>query len=132
LGNAVQIVRCGVGFRARQILLVQMTVDHGSPSAKLKSQGLVVVVRVDDWPWSEIEGVVAGNVGHIRVEQLFFFVRAGVVDNCRLCTIAHADSLFGSCRRPRWSGNSSQVLPLISFLSASPNRESALPWTHPR
>src|SRR5229473_5505527 len=81
LAMQVQVIRRAViGFEHRQILLVQMTVDLVS-RVQGKEQGVVGVVRVEDEHGAEIEGVVAGNGGQIRVEQVvFFFVELGVVN----------------------------------------------------
>src|SRR5260370_299963 len=57
-----------------------MTVDL-VPGVQGKEKGVVCVVRVEDEHGAEIEGVVAGNGGQIRVEQVvFLFVELGVVN----------------------------------------------------
>ena len=77
----IQVVRRAlIGFEHRQVFLLQMAVDL-VPGVQGKEQGIVGVVSVENEQGPEIEGIVAGNGGQIRVEQVvFLFVELGIVD----------------------------------------------------
>ncbi len=77
----IQVVRRAViGFEHRQVFLLQVAV-HLVPGVQGKKQRVVGIVRIEDEHGTEIEGMVAGHGGQIRVEQVVFLVvELGIVD----------------------------------------------------